>query len=316
MKYIYSFVVRCAALAIIVALSASCTKENGWLECPPYLRLMFEYTHNPDEVDYFSRDVNDVLLCFFDANGDHAYTHKYATSAMKNGNMLDLDLNLPDGTYTVVAWGNADESEFTFSGTSAFSTMCLDINCDANGEVCGNSCDLFHGTATVVLSKGTTEQQTIAMIRNTNDVTVLVNGLSTSHNLTRATEYSFRVKGTNGSLGADNTSLASSSTTYVPTYSDVTVDGADYLQTAFKTMRIQTTSDLTLDMSKDGTVANSDNLVSLIMTNFSHISTDSDFDKYYEYTFVYDYDSDDDTYTLVKIEVGDWTAVINSGGGI
>lgn len=315
MKYFRSFAIRCTVLTILVALSGSCTKEMGWNECPPYLRLMFEYTHNPDETDYFSRDVNDVLLCFFDANGNHAYTQEYAVSSMKNGNMLDLNMNLPDGTYTVVAWGNADESEFTFSGTSALSSMCLDIKCDGSGEVCSNSCDLFHGMATIVLSKAQTTEQTIEMIRNTNDVTVLVNGLSTQ-NLTRATEYSFRINGTNGSLGYDNSVIATSTTTYAPTYSDVTVDGTDYLQATFKTLRIQTTSDLTLDLSVDGTVTNSDNLASLIMTNFSHISTDSDFDKYYEFTFVYDYDSGDDTYTLIKIEVGDWTAVINSGGGI
>lgn len=313
MKRSNRLVIYCSALSAVTALSGSCIKETGWDKCPSDLRIVFEYTHNSDGADRFTRDVNSVSLYFYDADGNNAFAQKYAVSEMENGNTVNINADLPDGNYTVVAWGNADESEFNLSGTGTLTGMRLDIKTNGNGEVSGNSIDLFHGIATFAYSKNANAARTISMIRNTNDVKLLISGLSTADQLTRASEYSFRIVGTNGSLAYDNSSSATSPTTYAPTYSDVTVDGTNYLQCAFKTMRIQTTSDLVINLSEDGTITQTDNIANLIMTNFPHISTDSDFDRYHDYTFVYDYK---DSYTLVQIGVEDWTVVINSGGGI
>lgn len=192
---------------------ASCTKED-LSACNPELQLKFSYLLNGQGVNLFGDQVDQITVFAFDAQG-----HYYATFS-DGGNHLTNDyvmtLPLPEGKYTILAWGGdmkhynavstkGDNTEQALTkGQTTLEQFRLMLKQQENKEALG----LYYGNVQDAESK-TTAQQTypIELIKNSNTIRVNITGIEKTAP-TRADQtpqYDVVVTAANGTYNYDNT---------------------------------------------------------------------------------------------------------------
>jgi hypothetical protein len=97
-------------LPALALLFSGCVKE-GLVECYSGLLLRYYYTMNPEQVDAFGSDVNELTVHVFDSEG---VFYEELVFDVPGDNSL-IHLPLPDGQWSVVTWGSESTGALTGS---------------------------------------------------------------------------------------------------------------------------------------------------------------------------------------------------------
>jgi Protein of unknown function (DUF1812). len=273
-------------------------------DCLTGVELRFTYTLNTRNIDLFDQQVEDVTLFLYNEQGKRVLKKEVSTNALTDNNSLYLDL--PPGNYRVITWGNLDNNNFDWRRSESFSNFRLDLLCAEGGEVTHHHNPLFHGAATIEVIDRQKEKSTVALIKNTNIIHVI---MQDDFPAARSGQKYAMISGCNGCYNIENKPVANSTLLkYRPKYSP----GGNATQADFTVMRLFEEDDLELTLGWNGEegVTNTQPLVAELMKH-PEIKTNEDLDRWDEYTLTYKRDSFG-AITLVKIN--DWEVIHNPGG--
>lgn len=207
--------VRCTRYLLIslLLLLAGCTREN-MDDCSAELKLKFTFTLHLNGDNRFGPDVQIVKVYFFDENGMLAHVQQGQGAVLTNNYVMNVQL--PPGKYTIIAWGGSNE-DFANSfheghmndplshdyemGVTIGKTTLTDFRVFLNYGIADDYPediiptinefdDLYYGAAgmrqnetskyvfeQVEVRVGVTNEKLIELIRNTNVLKITINGL-------------------------------------------------------------------------------------------------------------------------------------------
>lgn len=90
-------------LIVLLLLLQSCIKEDNTPTCQSWLLLKFRYTLNDQYSNLFGTEVHKVTIYVFDSNGK--YVDRFSEQGDKLTNDYVMRIPLPEGKYSVVAYG-------------------------------------------------------------------------------------------------------------------------------------------------------------------------------------------------------------------
>lgn len=203
-------------LAVILFLTQGCV-EDDLSSCG--VTVKFTYTKNIEGIDKFDEEVENINLYLFDSKGVFVGEYKGYNNA--------IALNIFEGTYSLVAWGNICE-DFELpsfvQGSTTLDDAVLSLS-RTDSIIANKPARLFHGAIYNVKIEPTlqTDQTfTIDMMRDTKDITVTTIGLpvsTKSPGSDRTYNYACTITSINGDYNFDNTIAGSDRLHYIPTES-------------------------------------------------------------------------------------------------
>lgn len=198
----------------------SCIREN-LDDCPPArssLRVYFSYDFDLATKAVSEKDIENVYLYVFDKD-DQFVLSKWEHNVQLNENEY-IDLELPPGSYNIVAWFNQGEHYKTNPTTDGFlegKTLRTDaqLYLDLSSE---NSVStelphlLYGGLSNIVVSGVTDHRYTIPVQQNTYRINLTVEGLPTTPDT-----YATVISDNNGSYNFDNSFAPCTEFQYIKT---------------------------------------------------------------------------------------------------
>lgn len=181
-------------------------------ECRFPLRLRFAYTYNTEQEDLFDREIEALHLYLYDAEGG-----RLVAAASPNVGSLSGDHTfewaVPPGSYRVVAWGGVKQ-RYDFRSTESYADATLSVRRLEDGVSVDQACEhLFHSMAGGVKIDGSvTPEYTLDLHKNSNDVRVIVSGLTDDER----TRLRCTISGANGDYGFDNEVRGAEGVCYLP----------------------------------------------------------------------------------------------------
>lgn len=237
--------VRATVLTLAFTASVGCSLMHDDLpDCPEGVDLKFVYDYNVQRADMFSHHVGGVTVYVFDENGKYVTEKEEfntASSSPLAAAGYKMHLSLPEGVYSFIAVAHqkgtaeinaAPGAKFRRTEFAAgHPKENLNIRLDrVNGRVehQGVHLDtLWHGMSAepVRIVDMQKAEQTISLMRNTNNLTVslhqLDNPAAISHD-----DFDVVITDRNGTTGHDNSLLDDEELTYTP-YAAWTTDFDD-----------------------------------------------------------------------------------------
>lgn len=198
-------------LLLPAILLAGCIKEDTD-DCAGGFRLEFRYTLNMRGQDLFSERVRDIRIYVFDRKtGVLAYII-YPTALDITRGYVDADI--PDGNYTVAAWGGSGELDQNYSAQAVIGQTILDdfrmaLACDpfsggSEGDVTPSTIDFsdlfFAAAQNIEVLTGARKTVDLDFINNTCLLKIKVTGLEHLSSYTPARRNASRAPGTNQPL--------------------------------------------------------------------------------------------------------------------
>ena len=229
MKYIVRTLVRLLPAVIAAAMFVACDSiiydDEG--DCAPHYKVRFVYERNLRYVDAFSAEVEEVTLYVVDSSTGKVILRKHESGeALSSGDYM-MDVDVPPGTYTLVAWcgpghttsfsvGEAvDLTGLTCRLTDRTPTHPVDLGLDGSA-VTGDLQRLYHGKLADAVfpdSQGT-HIFTVDLTKNTNDVHIVLQHLSGDP--VDESRFTFTVTEQNGLMDWDNSLADDEILTYYP----------------------------------------------------------------------------------------------------
>lgn len=181
------------------ALLWGCVRDDR-SECRFPLRLRFAYTYNTEQEDLFDREIGALHLYLYDADGGRLV----AAASPDVGSLSEdhtFEWPVPPGSYRVVAWGGVKQ-RYDFRGTESYADATLSVRRLEDGVSVDQACEhLFHSMAGGVKIDGSvTPEYTLDLHKNSNDVRVVVSGLTDDER----TRLRCTISSANGDYGFDN----------------------------------------------------------------------------------------------------------------
>lgn len=218
-----------AAMLCIVSLS-SC---GDWLneeedDCEPHYKVKFRYDYNLNKADAFAQEVNAVTLYIINPEtGQTVWRRTESSDVLKDENyLMDIE-GLKPGNYKLMAWagdGHLNRKQFTLSDASDdYTTYSCSINrkhlADGTAEVDSNLNRLYKDLPQEFTVREFPDQEgtyiyPVRLMRNTNDITIVLQHLSGEPIDPNAFEY--RITEANGLMNYDNSLAADDTLTYRP----------------------------------------------------------------------------------------------------
>ena len=215
-----------SALALLALNSCGGLIYDDEGDCDPYYKVRFVYDRNLEYADAFVPQVREVTLYVVDDATGHIVWQKHESGAAlrEPGYMMDVDV--PPGTYSLIAWcGEGHRSHFSVAESDVHTglTCRLDERA-AHPENLGlegsavTAClkPLFHGRlmASVFPDEQGVHVYTVVLTKDTNDINVqLVQRYAPT---VSADDYIVTVTDRNGFMDWDNTLLDDEQLTYYP----------------------------------------------------------------------------------------------------
>lgn len=177
------------------------------------ISVEYVYTKNVDYVDKFSTHVESITLFVYDSEGN------YVGEYMSEGNRLHsgpMKLNLSEGRYSLVAWGNlCDDYTLTNKTRLDEAELSLVRTCDTISTRPGH---LYHGGLYSIEVRPDYQNNqlfTIELTKNTNNIIVTTVGMPYSETGTSTTVYDCSIVSRNGDYKFDNNITGSDRLRYI-----------------------------------------------------------------------------------------------------
>lgn len=220
--------------AFLLLLLASGLAGCSWLKddldgCPGGCRIRVQVSvgveaGGPANAEAFAREVNDLTLWVFDADGRFIDTFREQGDVLRRNNYM-MELPLDPGRYQLVVWTGLDDSNYRVTdlvkNVSTLNDLTLRLERDeANRQ---NNCltPLWYGRTTVVeVQKSQFTLLTVSLTKDTNTLVAVLQDTS-GRNLD-SDLYTYEIIAANGYMDADNRLLTDDKISY----------GAYFTQTA------------------------------------------------------------------------------------
>ena len=213
-------------VAVLGMTIVSCSDilDEEVVDCSVEYRVKFKYDHNMKNADAFSNEVRSVTLYAFDQEGNFVYQRT------EQGDILGEDgysmpLEVEAGDYRFITWAGL-EGEESFSvpvltpGVSTIDDLTCRMNristrSDGSAIVNEDLKPLWHGEVTqhsFTSRAAMVQELTIPLIKNTNNVRVVLQHLSGSP--VEVDKFTFTITDENGWMNHDNSLLEDEELTY------------------------------------------------------------------------------------------------------
>ena len=154
---------RILHITLVMALGAgmgACTFSEEPEPCPYNVKLEYWYAGSGLE-NVLPLYVDNLQQYIFDGQGK--LVHRESTNGK---DVKQWSGTLPDGTYTIVAWGNLDDSQQVLTQSDEQNLQEMTLSARVNGvppDYRGNTARLYYGTAELVVDGGITLRKRIYM---------------------------------------------------------------------------------------------------------------------------------------------------------
>ncbi|MCD8081275.1 MAG: FimB/Mfa2 family fimbrial subunit [Bacteroides sp.] len=163
---------------VILFLFTACIKEDR-SDCPESILHELCFIYNGDgSADIFDSRIGSVDLFVFDARG--AYVNSYTYTREQLAVYQGANLTLPQGDYTVVAWGNVTalstivDKDRSLEDARLYSTPYLNMQTVTDFD------SLYYGKAPITVTSGGEVRDTVYFHSAHIDMEVYVKGLQTA----------------------------------------------------------------------------------------------------------------------------------------
>lgn len=213
------------AAAAATGLFSSCDSviydDEG--DCDPHYKVRFRYDYHLKKGDAFPYEVNAVTLYVVDPATGNIVWRKTAAgdSVCTEGFTMDID-GIAPGNYKLMAWagdGHLDSPSFTMGEGEHHTDLTARINRNAGNEVTGRIDRLYKDLDFEFTEREFTDEQgthlhTVRLMKNTNDITVVLQHLSGEP--VDASRFEYQIVEMNGSMDFDNSIMPDDSICYRP----------------------------------------------------------------------------------------------------
>ncbi len=183
---------------------------------PSIVSFPFIYEYNPYYADRFEEEIDYIHLFIYDAAGDLHCSYETHREAMEPVHTVTMELE--DGEYTVVAWGNCDNDHYAFTGISTIDTHRLSLTCIDNNEITVKEPgSLFHSINRFSV-EGEDVTVPMAKIKNSNELKVIIKGLKEADRNIAEELFYTRLESRNTVYTHDNRLCEQEPVSYLPVY--------------------------------------------------------------------------------------------------
>lgn len=208
-------------LALLLLLPASCDYiHDDIAPCSHYLH--FTYTYNMKFADAFAHEMKNqsaakqVHLCIYDREGKFVSLRTIGGSELE-ANRIRLDL--PAGTYRLLAWAGLNGDDYTWPTPAAGDPMAdwqtaIKGGTSVKRELLG----LFHGQMELVIPQDSGSDTEFPLVKDTNKLRIVLIDANTGTHPIDAGAFRIEATTCNGDLDADNRPVGDRPYTWLPYY--------------------------------------------------------------------------------------------------
>lgn len=300
-------------LCVAVLLSGGCTKED-LSDCQTDVTLKLSYTQNPQDRDLWSETAEFGEFFLYDGSTGELVQSRSLGSEEVLNQTLRFKVPQAAGNYTAVVWVNHRQEDYTLEGTETLGAMRLKLQHE-NGQV-GRPYPNWQvlGYALGGMQTFTTDglrtpvESTVSHRKNTNAVTVILQGAVSGTRGANPTGYTIQLTGKNGVYNSQNEPLTQESPTlsYTPDHSVKDKD----LTAVFHTLHL--TDDMRLTIWNGTSKLYDENvreLIELALKEQGEILSEELLWRNDEWGFKFDANM-----MLTEVKVLDWIGVEDIGG--
>lgn len=330
----FTYTALLAMMMPAAAILSSCDALYDDLDpCPQGVRLRFVYDYNMEYANAFPSQVDCLTLLVYDEEGKYIRTET-AGKELTSDEYWRMTVDLPAGNYHLLAYGGLDCREASFKFTSdPDKTPLENIEVILPPYLITNPKGydlhpLFYGALDVTVPEsGTTyTEETVYMMKDTNDIRVLL--ANESGEPTYAEDFVFSITDNNTRFNYLNDIISTQNVTYSPWVTGNSEAGilpdeqpATVCWAEFSVSRLMEGSDarLTVTRAKDGKKVLSIPLVNVLellkSEHYSKMDSQEFLDRQsrWNLTFIL---NGQGVWAGVSIVINDWVVRINNISGL
>lgn len=215
-------VIMSTAAAALSLTGCSAILDDEPEPCPVGLEVRFVFDYNLERANAFPAQVDCLTLHIYDSDGRYVATRTETTDVLADEDYR-MTLDLPEGSYRLIAYGGAECGEASFSHTAipaegSLDTevgMKLNAECLRPGSPKGHLHDHFYGSLkTEVRMAPERPTVTVKMMKNTNHFRIILQNLS--YEPLDGRDYDFRIVDDNTLFDHSNNLVDNGTVTYTP----------------------------------------------------------------------------------------------------
>ncbi len=209
----------CLLLAAFCCFSCKSSIYSDLSDCPRGLSLRFVYDYNMEYVNSFHKKSDCVSLYVFDESGNYVATYHEIGEKLKDENYR-MQVSLDKGNYTLLAYGGMacnnksfDMPTFATKAASHIDEMYVELN---HTDFTSNTSlhPLFYGAMEVSIAADDYVEETIYMIKNTNNIRIVLQQMDGE--TIAASLFDFKITDDNSYLNNRNEVVSRGDVTYTP----------------------------------------------------------------------------------------------------
>lgn len=221
-KYLFRSALSAIFLLSAAALGSCDRLEENLPECEHGLRLRFTYTWNMEFANAFPSQVDCLTLYIYDDAGRLVESRSETSEVLADENYR-MELDLPDGEYTMVAYGGMEctESSFYHPEKPTPGSLLTDLETRLDSRLLTSPegtrlHNLFYGRKQIslVTENNRYVEETIDMMRDTNNLRIMLQHIDGS--AISDADFNFFVKDNNTDMAWNNDLISSPEVTYHP----------------------------------------------------------------------------------------------------
>ncbi len=223
-KHLTNALIGTALVAVSIPALSSCDVIYQDLDpCPRGVELRFVYDYNMEFANAFPSQVDCLSLLIYDADGHYVSTQTVTDRSLLGDENWRMRLELPQGSYTFIAYGGlaCDDSSFSFTSTpvqgSSLSSLGVDLRPSMLTSPLSHELHpLFYGRGEFTVEPEAYDytKGTISMMKDTNNLRIVLQ--NTDGSPVNPDDFTFAITDNNTSFGWNNELLPAPTVTYNP----------------------------------------------------------------------------------------------------
>lgn len=209
---------------LTILMPTSCDIYEGLDPCPRGVNLRFVFDYNMEYANAFPSKVDCYTLFIYDEQGNFLSSYSEEGDKLRDENYR-LQIDLPDGKYQFVAYGGMECDRRSFepvavphTGSKLNDLKVMMHHKDLTSDQALH--DFYYGAADVTIEEDLYRETTIKLVRNTNNIRVLLQHLNGES--IPMDKFEVKIADDNSLFDAENNLIPNGIITYFPWSSGVT----------------------------------------------------------------------------------------------
>lgn len=217
------------AFAALVALFSCESVYDDQDDCPRGVSIRYRYDYNMLFADAFASHVDCVTCYVFDSEGNYLAEYSEQGAALADESYR-MSFPLEPGHYKLIAYGGlaCDKSSFDvtpFTPASRYTDLSVRLRTEEGLRSSASLHGLFYGTAEVDILPDDYQEVTIPMMRDTNNVRIVLQEISGDP--VDIDDFEITLTDDNSLLDWRNEPVSAEEVTYTPWYTGTAVAGEE-----------------------------------------------------------------------------------------